>query len=266
MKQGKTQKPRPQRLNGGILPLIAGVGSVAGAVLSRRLQGQKDAGGLLPRDCGTYGALWALTLATVLALAVCAWFVGNERSLDRNYPGKKRPGLGLTLAGAAAAVSGALGLLETGDGLHKAACVLGLGAGIGLLAWGIAWLRGREPRGLAVLLPGFWLAASLVDQFRGWSQDPQIADYCFRLLASVWAMLGAYYLAGFPLEQGRRRRSLFFAWSGAFLCILGIAGSTGGERLQYAACAIWLIGGGPSLNIGKFAQKKGPDENMAEAD
>lgn len=260
MKQAKHQAPSPQRLNGGILPLITLLGSAAGVVLSRTLQGMKDADGLLPRDCGTYRTVWALTLATLLALGVCARFVGNEGSLERNYPGKRRPGLGLLLGGVAAAASGVTGLLEAGDGLHKGACVLGLGAGIGLLTWGIAWLRGREPRGLAVLLPGFWLAASLVDRFRGWSQDPQIADYCFRLLASVWGMLGAYYLAGFPLDQGRRRRSQFFAWSGLFLCALGIAGSTGGERLQYAAVACWFLLGAPALNVPAARQTELPEE------
>ena len=249
MKEKKPGKSRPQRLHGGVLPLIAGLGGLAALTLNRMVQGQRDAAGLLPRDCAAYNALWGVTLATLLALGVCAGFCGTDGDLDRNYPHKKRSGGLMLLPGALAILAGVLGWLQTGDGIHKAACVLGVCAGAGLLAWGIAWLREREPKGYAVLAAGFWLAASLVDRFRGWSQDPQIADYCFRLLAAVWSMLGAYYLAGFPLGQGRRRRSLFFCWSGAFLCLLGAAGSASAERIQTIALALWLVCGSPALKL-----------------
>ena len=55
-----------------------------------------------------------------------------------------------------------------------------------------------------------YLILRLIVHFQAWNTDPSVHDYCFKLLASICCMLGAFQLAGFSFEKGHRRITVFW--------------------------------------------------------
>ena len=90
-------------------------------------------------------------------------------------------------------------------------------------------------------------AVDLISRFRHWSSDPLLGDYCFKLLACVCVMLAAYHMAGFPLNQGNRGRTIYFTMTGLYFCFLSLGDGGLMEGLFYGGLALWLLLGGCTL-------------------
>ena len=86
-----------------------------------------------------------------------------------------------------------------------------------------------------------YLAASLIGNYRTWSHDPIVADFCFPLLFLVAAMLASYHLAAFRVGRGKRRTAAFLA-AFALVCA-GAVLADGGWRsiLRTVAVSVYLI-------------------------
>lgn len=56
-----------------------------------------------------------------------------------------------------------------------------------------------------------FFAGQLIYDFKRWSTDPLVIDFCFRLLAQVSAMLAIMHLSAFLLSYGHKRIAIF--WS-----------------------------------------------------
>ena len=54
------------------------------------------------------------------------------------------------------------------------------------------------------MIPALFFAVRLIMDFRLWSQDPQILDYCFDLFALLSIMCATYYLGGFCFAKQSR--------------------------------------------------------------
>ena len=70
----------------------------------------------------------------------------------------------------------------------------------------------------AELMPILYLLIKLILNFKGWSTDPIILDYCLILFALIFSLLAFYYGAGFVFDQGKPRRTLFCAMGAVFFC------------------------------------------------
>lgn len=74
----------------------------------------------------------------------------------------------------------------------------------------------KKPSPLLYMCVSLYLTIRLIVCFQAWNTDPSIHDYCYALLANIFAMLAAFHLAGFSFDSGKRRMTLF--WTiGAFL-------------------------------------------------
>lgn len=71
-------------------------------------------------------------------------------------------------------------------------------------------MSGQKPSALLYMAVSVYLVVRLILNFQTWNTDPSIHDYGFRLLAAIFCMLGTYQLAGFCLDQGRRRMTAFW--------------------------------------------------------
>lgn len=153
----------------------------------------------------------AFAVLALAALAVLCTKLPKQLGSDRCFRG----GAGyllFDLLGAVLVFHGSLLRIIQGDspylfvgGMLAAACLAVA-----------ALLGGRQSKAL------FWLyavtclfcAAMLIFDFKDWSTDPLVIDFCFRLLALVFGMLALLHLSGFALRYGRRRLAVFWA-SGA---------------------------------------------------
>ena len=102
-------------------------------------------------------------------------------------------------------------LLRMMDGGAPLLCICGMAAALCLTAAALFYGKGVKAAFWLVLLPCAYLAAQLISDFKGWSSDPLVIDFCFRLLAQVCAMLALFHYAGFLLGYGQKRMSVF--WS-----------------------------------------------------
>ena len=79
-----------------------------------------------------------------------------------------------------------------------------------IAAFALLRMSGKKPSAVFYMAVSVYLVVRLILSFQSWNTDPSIHDYCFRLLAAICCMLGTYQLAGFCLDQGRRRLTLFW--------------------------------------------------------
>lgn len=215
-----------------ILALCLGLGAAGMYLRTLMLAGQQWA----------YPCLWAVSLVGMAALACICLFMGKRKKMEKNLPASL-PASGVMFLGAGGVfVSFLMLLLGTPDLFDTVVYAMGL---LGAICLGIqAYLRaggkGSTPAGVVVTLA---LAASHLARFRHWSSDPLLGDYCFQLLAGVFAMLATYNLAGFPIEKGHRRITLFYTHIAAMFCIISLPDAGLDNRLYYGGLALWLLAG-----------------------
>ena len=120
--------------------------------------------------------------------------------------------------------------------------LLGLGGAVSALCWtatAMLQYRCKKPSLLLYIIPTLFFAAMLVVEFRIWSSDPAILDYCYDLFAMISVMMAMFYLGGFVLRQGSRRMAVFFLLCSEFFCAASMAGSRTRQVLLLAAVMIW---------------------------
>ncbi len=198
-----------------------------------------DDRGLIPNGHPAQSLLWILT-ALLLALLL----VGTRRLLEGtkysfNFPPSPLRALGCLLGSVSIGVSSALELQVYPDALSVLSCSLGFAAAASLLY--IAWCRyaGKQPVVVFHGIAALYLMLRLVSQYRHWSADPQLLDYCFQLLSTVCLMLACYQRAAFDAGCGDRRAYVLFHLSSVFFCCLSLVDMS--SILFYLGTGIWML-------------------------
>lgn len=215
---------------GSKLPLIMAVFIVlmlaAAALLLRPLDKR-------PTYFGNFSArpLWLLPAA----IAACAFFAGGLMSFL-----------------AATAV------------LDRWLAFAAMAAGILLLVQTVFNYLGKKQSFLLLLLPCLWLIFKLIVDYKGWSKDAVLSDYCFMLLADITAMLSAYHLAGFSFDRGKRRLTAFWCSAATLFCTVSLPDAfLHGDYtalLIYLGLLLWLLPSMLQLCISRSEPEAPADE------
>lgn len=96
------------------------------------------------------------------------------------------------------------------DFLTKLLPPLGIAAAVCIGVYAVRCDRGENPSALLYMCASLYLVVRLIVRFQAWNTDPSIHDYCYALLAAICTMLAAFHFAGFCLERGKRRITLFW--------------------------------------------------------
>ena len=196
-----------------------------------------DKKGLLITGHPADALIWILTALVLALLVISCLPLVQASKYSFNYPA--------SVTGAAGEALGAIGILAacirtlsgTTDIVTAVCLVLGFLA-VPALGYG-AWCRlnGQQPpmyfHGTVCL---FWMMR-LVCQYRIWSPDPQLQDYGFQLLATVFLMLSSFHRAAFDADMGQRRLSAIFQLGAIYFCMISIPGCK--DWLLYLCCGIW---------------------------
>lgn len=234
-----------------LIGVLTGVSCIAGAFLRQyQLARCMDEAGLLARG-SSMGYVLAAFVAVVLGLLaiLCS-------RLNR-LPGTERcfsPAAGYlvpTAVGAGAMLLGcALGLFsEELPGLYLAGAV----AAILLLVAAFLRYFGKNVNFLLLLLPSLFLVVKLFLDFKGWSYDPAVIDFCFLLLASICTLLSVVNLTAFCFGVGKRRATVFWCMAAGIFTAMTLpdflhAGSARmGELLVYGGLGVWCVSSGLQL-------------------
>lgn len=127
------------------------------------------------------------------------------------------------------------------DRLNLIAALSGFAAALALLIVGICRMMGTKPNFLFHSAVSIFFALQLISQYRNWSADPQLMDYCFYLAAFIFLMFTAYFLAAFDADMGRRRGMIFSSMAATYFCCLALPES--GDAPLLLSCALWAFAG-----------------------
>lgn len=206
-----------------LLPCALGFG-VLGLVLRWLLKTVAvDSQGLLLRG---HGLTWAVCLVPVAALVVLGQLL---RGLDgaNGYAQNFQPSLPAAL-GALTSAAACLWTAVTAVGEDSTTLLwklLGYAACVVLLVWAWCRYRGRTVPTVCGLVVCLFFLAQLVAHYRGWSADPQVMDYLFDLVATMFLMLFSYYCAAFSAGIGSRRMQLLTGLGAVCLCLIALVDS-----------------------------------------
>lgn len=100
---------------------------------------------------------------------------------------------------------------------------LGLAAAVCIGFYACRCLRGENPSALLYMCASLYLVVRLIVRFQAWNTDPSIHDYCYALLAAICTMLAAFHFAGFCLDCGKRRMTLFWQVCSVHFCCIALA-------------------------------------------
>jgi len=84
------------------------------------------------------------------------------------------------------------------------------------------------------------LILKLIPEFRFWSIDPNVSDYCFRLFAMLALLCACFHRGEFVLESGKRRLAVFWCSSGIVFCGMAVADGPWSARFFYLAALLYL--------------------------
>lgn len=220
--------------------------------------------------CGGFLRLWSLLVAVdtqgvpmahsinyvmaAVSVIVLVVFGLLARSAPREGSGTEviACGLGgyyLLMAAAALFTAGsAMELFESlrSGGIAPAVmCLLGVTSGIFCMIFAYGRGMGKYTHPAFALFPVVYLVVKLILNFKVWSVDPVILDYCVILFALIFTLLAFHRTAGFLLNVGKRRITLFFAMAAVFFCtgsmMDGFMDGSPATVVTYLGFGLWQI-------------------------
>ena len=115
-----------------------------------------------------------------------------------------------------------------------------VGTALCVLAVAVCRLRGITAPVFVHALPCIFIVVKLINDFKHWSVDPAITDYCFALFAAIATMCALYHIGEFCFNRGRRRITAFWCLVGLVFCTISMAHTGLSNQLLYGGMALWL--------------------------
>ena len=201
-----------------------------------RLKGYDDSG-LLRRGYFAAVLLPIVAAAGILLPIAAFWGMNPRGKYNRVFFASPIGAAGIACAGLGLLTDGILGI-SGASGIHLAAAVTGILAGLGLF-WA-AWCRytGKRPTFLLFTLATVHLMLRLICSYQPWSRQSHVLPYLFPLLATVCIMFALYQQTAADAGIGNLKSFLVTQLAGLFLCI----GAVGSDEnwLFYLTMAAWL--------------------------
>lgn len=179
-------------------------------------------------------------IAFSVLVALLFWLVAASLERRAEYQAVFRPlrrDLLLSLVGSLALGAGCVLRFSASSQIGKLISVLGLvGAGC-LIVAAVFRMRGTAPAGILYVPAALYYVCRLFSDFRRWTIDPAILDYCFSLFALIFFMLAIYHTGAFSFDHGARRRLCFYSLGGVYFGAVSMAGQSLPAMLIYGAGA-----------------------------
>lgn len=183
--------------------------------------------------------LWVLSAAVIALLLYCTRRLLEAPKYQFNFPQSLAAAIGCMLGALGIAITSLSEMLLHADTLTVIAAILGLLSAGALVFMGHCRYKGLRSNVLCHATVSLYLMIRLISQYRHWSSDPQLQDYCFQLLATVCLMLAAYHRATFDANIGKRRPHAIFHLAAVYFCCLSLAGSD--NIAFYLGTGAWMM-------------------------
>ncbi len=219
------------------LPWLALLSGILGLLLRLWLLSTENDKGFITRWHISEILLLVLTAGFLAVLFFATRSLVQGSKYGFNFPASQIGGLCAALAAVGIALVSATELMAAAATLERVCWMAGLPAA-GCLAFAAhsRW-KGLHPSMLFHTFLCVWLILVLVCQYRRWSADPQLENYCYQLFALVFAMISSYHRATFDANFGKRGSYAFFSLGCVYFCLLSMAGPQ--DILLYLCLGIW---------------------------
>ena len=188
----------------------------------------------------THRLTW-VCVVLVAVFAVYSWFL-RPRKKSNALSGRGLLPLICTMAAATGMVLGCLAMVRDLENDYD--LLVAAGGAVTAICWAVVGLerfQGRKLPAPLFMIPALFYAIRLILDFRNWSRDPMILDYCFDLLALICVMCATFHYSGFCFEEGKRRLSVFFPCCGILFGAIAIAGGRMRELAMTGGAMLWLV-------------------------
>lgn len=105
--------------------------------------------------------------------------------------------------------------------------------------------RGANPWPVTELIPVLYLIIKLIFNFKSWSIDPIILDYCVILFALIFVLLAFHRTAGFVFDQGKPRATMFYSLCAVYFSAAammdGMADLSLSTLVTYCGFLVWQL-------------------------
>ena len=188
------------------------------------------------------GAGWLIGVSALAALASLAVSLTLSpcKEFSALFAPSKPDGEVSACAGAVMLLGGFLMLVQRA-GFARTLRMLGVLAGACLAGAALLRSRGRMPSVWLYVVVVLFYVVKLFYDFRHWTVDPAVLDYCFWLFASIGFMLTTFHAAQFCFDLGKRRALAFFALMGIYFGAVSLADLRGGEGLVCGGGTLWTL-------------------------
>lgn len=203
--------------------------------------------------------LWILSVAAVLLLLWLTRPIKGQGGYRSNFPASIPGALGCWVLAAGIFVTALGDLMNSADGITTISGALGVACVPALAFAGYNRYAGTRSSFLLYALVSVSYIARMVCQYRLWSADPQLQDYCFQMFACVGLMLTFFQRATFDVKMGKRRSYAFTSLITFYFCVLSIPYCE--QKLFYISNAFWLFTNLCSL---RPLKKRAPAVQVAE--
>lgn len=183
--------------------------------------------------------LWLLTAAVIAVVLLGTRDLTEGAKYSFNFPASLYSAISCVLGGLSIGITSVAELILYQDVLTVIASVLGILSTAALVFVAYGRWKGQPQTVLYHAVICLYLMFRLVSQYRHWSADPQLMNYCFQLLASVCLMLSAYQSAAFDAGSGNRRLHTVFHLGAVYFCCLALPGSE--NTTFYLGTGIWMM-------------------------
>ncbi len=222
-----------------ILVLVL-LGAAVGLILRRwQLAAAYDeAGMILPGSVSTW-VVSIFSAAAAAALAIGVLRLPKRGEYEECFS-SGRPEMVISVAAAVLVVLGCgLELMRGPTAVRLLVGFLGIVSGLCFAVTAMQRYNGTIPRPAVHLLPCVYLVLQLIVDFKQWSVDPAIQDYCYDLFAAIAAMCAVFHLGGFCVGYGRRRLATFWCLACVIFSAISLTDGTLGRGLLVGGLGLW---------------------------
>ena len=119
--------------------------------------------------------------------------------------------------------------------------ILGIAAAICLLWSALQTFQKKTPHFLVLLAPCLFWLVHLLDNYRGWSGQPQLQSYLLALLGTMAMALLTYYTAAEAAQMGKPRLRVFAGLSAGYLCLAAMLPGPEKAQVLFFTSALWAL-------------------------
>lgn len=168
----------------------------------------------------THPAHILILVLTVAVVVLLFCFPPNPGYVVRKNPPASGAGLlGQFLAGVGILIASFAELFTSRDLTMTITSILGILAALSLLSLCWKQTQRNKARTFEMVAITVYLMAHLISQYRQWSAEPQLQNYLFQVLGSVFLMVACYHRARLELLGGKLRWYVFFNQGALLLCV-----------------------------------------------